>query len=47
MFCFSAEQLGKDWIFVVFVIVDVCLYVFGGVCVCVCVSHIRRSNLKI
>ena len=34
MFCFSAEQQGRDWIFVVVVVVvDTWFYVLGSVCV--------------
>lgn len=45
MFCFSAEPQGKDWIFVVFVVVW--LHVFGGVCAYICVSYKATSKDKL
>lgn len=45
MFCFSTEPQGKDWIFVVFVVVW--LHVFGGVCAYICVSYKTTSKDKI
>lgn len=46
MFCFSAEQQGKYWIFVAvaFVIVDVWFYMFGGACVVYKVKLLQKMK---